>query len=60
MFTPSADVSVHRSHDAGRTAWWLLIALIPLIGAIVLLVFMLLDSKYESNWYEANPKDTFA
>ena len=36
---PSIAVGVRRLHDTDRSGWWLLIALIPLIGAIVLLVF---------------------
>ncbi len=40
ILCPSFCVGVRRLHDTGRSAWWLLIALVPLIGAIVLLVFM--------------------
>jgi uncharacterized membrane protein YhaH (DUF805 family) len=36
---PGIAVSVRRLHDIGRSGWWLLIAFVPLIGAIVLLVF---------------------
>ncbi|HKP79621.1 MAG TPA: DUF805 domain-containing protein [Phenylobacterium sp.] len=36
---PSLSVGFRRLHDTDRSAWWLLIALIPLIGIIVLLVF---------------------
>ena len=39
LLIPSIAVGVRRLHDTGRSGWWLLIALIPLIGAIVLLVF---------------------
>lgn len=38
-FLPSLAVGVRRLHDTDRSGWWLLIAFIPLIGAIVLLVF---------------------
>ena len=43
-------------HDTGRTAWWLLIYLIPLIGAIVLLVFFCIDSTPGNNQYGPSPK----
>ncbi|MDO9008347.1 MAG: DUF805 domain-containing protein [Thiobacillus sp.] len=56
ILIPSLAVTVRRLHDTGRTGWWLLIGLIPLIGAIVLLVFMLLDSQPNDNEYGANPK----
>lgn len=56
VLIPSIAVAVRRLHDTGRSAWWLLIVLIPLIGAIVLLVFMVLDSEPGSNDYGASPK----
>lgn len=56
VLIPSLAVTVRRLHDTGRTGWWLLIGLIPLIGAIVLLVFMLLDSQPGDNEYGAHPK----
>lgn len=60
ILIPSLAVTVRRLHDTGRTGWWLLIGLIPLIGAIVLLVFMLLDSQPNDNEYGANPKGVAA
>lgn len=53
---PGIAVSVRRLHDTGRSGWWLLIAFIPLIGAIVLLVFMALDSEPGHNEYGQSPK----
>jgi len=47
---------VRRLHDTGRSGWWLLIALVPIVGVIVLLVFMLLDSQPGDNGYGPNPK----
>ena len=35
---PSITVGVRRLHDTDRSGWWILISLIPLIGAIWLLV----------------------
>ena len=43
-------------HDTDRSGWWMLIALIPLVGWIVLLVFMCLDSTPGENRFGANPK----
>lgn len=56
VLIPSISVTVRRLHDIGRSGWWLFIILIPLLGAITLLVFMFLDSKPEENQYGANPK----
>lgn len=56
VFIPSIAVFVRRLHDTGRSGWWILIAFIPLIGALVLLVFMLLDSEDKENKYGPSPK----
>jgi uncharacterized membrane protein YhaH (DUF805 family) len=56
ILIPGLAVTVRRLHDTSRTGWWVLIAFIPFIGAIVLLVFMLLDSKPGNNQYGPNPK----
>ena len=58
VLIPGIAVSVRRLHDTGRSGWWLLISLIPLIGAIVMLVFMVQDSNPGPNQYGENPKET--
>ena len=55
ILIPSLAVTVRRLHDTNRSAWWLLISLIPIIGTIVLIVFYCQDSK-EDNKYGVNPK----
>jgi uncharacterized membrane protein YhaH (DUF805 family) len=57
VLIPSIAVGVRRLHDTGRSGWWLLIALIPFIGAIVLIVFFVLDSTPGPNKYGPNPKE---
>lgn len=44
---PGLALSFRRLHDTGRSAWWLLIGLIPLIGEIVLIVFYAQPGKPE-------------
>jgi uncharacterized membrane protein YhaH (DUF805 family) len=39
VLIPSIAVGIRRLHDTGRSGWWLLIGLIPLVGFIVLIVF---------------------
>jgi uncharacterized membrane protein YhaH (DUF805 family) len=39
LFLPGLGVSVRRLHDIDRTGWWILLVLIPLIGAIVLIIW---------------------
>ena len=56
VLIPSIAVTVRRLHDTGRSGWWILIALVPFIGGIVLLVFMVFDSEPGVNEYGPNPK----
>lgn len=56
VLLPSLAVTFRRLHDTDRSGWWLLICLIPLVGAIVFLVFLCLDSKPGENRFGPNPK----
>jgi uncharacterized membrane protein YhaH (DUF805 family) len=56
VLIPGLAVGVRRLHDTGRSGWWLLIGLVPLIGAIVLIVFMATDGEPGDNAYGPNPK----
>ncbi len=51
LLIPSIAILARRLHDIGRTGWWILLIFIPLIGAIVLLIFTLLDSEKGENKY---------
>ncbi|MDM7914552.1 MAG: DUF805 domain-containing protein [Candidatus Eisenbacteria bacterium] len=57
VLIPSLAVAVRRLHDTGRTGWWLLLALVPFLGGLVILVFTVQDSRPGSNQYGANPKE---
>ena len=50
LLLPNLAVLVRRLHDAGHSGWWLLIGLLPLVGAIVLLVFTLQGSEPPNQW----------
>jgi len=54
-FLPSLSVAIRRLHDIGKSGWWLLIGLIPIIGPFIVLFFMIQDSN-EDNQYGTNPK----
>ena len=49
LLLPSLAVSVRRLHDVGKSGWWMLIALVPLIGAIVLLIFFVKKGEAGEN-----------
>jgi uncharacterized membrane protein YhaH (DUF805 family) len=56
LLLPHIGVSIRRLHDIGKSGWWLLLAFIPIIGALVLLYFFVQDSHKEENLYGPNPK----
>lgn len=56
VLIPSIAVGVRKLHDTNHSGWWLLIALIPFAGAIVLLVFVSQDGQPGKNKYGPNPK----
>jgi uncharacterized membrane protein YhaH (DUF805 family) len=45
ILIPSLAIAVRRLHDVGKSGWMLLIGLIPLVGAIWLLILLLRDSE---------------
>ena len=58
VFIPSISVSVRRLHDTDRSGWYLLLAVIPVVGAIVLFVLFVLDSEPGENRFGSSPKAT--
>lgn len=57
LLLPSLAVTVRRLHDTGRTGWWILIGIVPLVGFIVMLVFLCSDSQPGENKYGPSPKE---
>jgi len=55
LIIPSISIGARRLHDTGRSGWWQLIYFVPLIGLIVMIVFLVQDS-HDDNHYGANPK----
>ena len=58
IILPLIALAVRRLHDTGRSGWWILIGLVPLIGPIVLIVFYVTDSQPGTNEYGPNPKES--
>ncbi|MFO8030746.1 MAG: DUF805 domain-containing protein [Cyclonatronaceae bacterium] len=56
VLLPALAVSVRRLHDTDRSGWWLLAAFFPLLGVIVLLLFMVQEGDPKSNQYGPSPK----
>ena len=55
VFIPSLAVSIRRLHDVGKSGWWIFIALIPIIGTIILLVWFVSAGEEDDNAWGANP-----
>lgn len=55
---PALAALIRRLHDTNRSGWWALIGLVPVAGAIVLLVFTVEDSNKGVNKYGASPKES--
>ncbi|WP_424210973.1 DUF805 domain-containing protein [Streptomyces sp. BI20] len=56
VLLPGLGVAVRRLHDTGKSGWWILIALIPLIGGIWLIVLLATEGQRNPNQYGPDPK----
>lgn len=55
LVVPSLAVGARRLHDTGKSGWWQLIGLVPLIGAIALILFFVTDGHRGPNRYGPEP-----
>ena len=60
VIIPYLAVIFRRLHDTDRSGWWFLIAFIPIVGLIVLLVFLVQDGTRGDNRLGADPKTATA
>jgi uncharacterized membrane protein YhaH (DUF805 family) len=56
-FIPGLAVSVRRLHDVDRSGWWLLLGFIPLIGAIILIIWYCTAGTNGANRFGPDPLD---
>ena len=56
LLLPGLGVCVRRLHDIGKSGWLVLLSLIPLVGAIILIVWFCKDSDRNANQYGPSPK----
>lgn len=56
ILLPSLAVAVRRLHDVGKSGWWILIGIIPIIGTIWIIVLLATDSTPGENKWGPNPK----
>lgn len=60
VFLPGLAVCFRRMHDTGKSAWYLLIGLIPIVGQILIMLWFIKDSEPGTNQYGPNPKGMWA
>jgi uncharacterized membrane protein YhaH (DUF805 family) len=53
---PTLAVGARRLHDIGKSGWWQLIGIVPLIGLIVLIVFFATEGHPGANKWGPSPK----
>lgn len=58
LFLPSLSSTVRRLHDTSKSGLFVLIGLIPVIGTIILIILLCVDSDPGENAYGPNPKET--
>jgi uncharacterized membrane protein YhaH (DUF805 family) len=56
IFIPGLALTIRRLHDTGKSGWYILVALIPIVGGIIVLYFLVQDSQQEQNEYGISPK----
>ena len=54
---PKLAVSVRRLHDIGKSGWFYLISLIPVVGQIIFFIWCVKDSEARTNKYGKDPKE---
>lgn len=56
LIIPCLAVLVRRLHDMGKSGWFYFVRFIPLVGPIMLLVWLCTDSEFGTNKWGENPK----
>ncbi len=57
LFVPGITVAIRRLHDTDRSAWWLLLVFLPIIGWIWLFVLYVTEGTRGPNRFGPDPKD---
>lgn len=55
VLIPSIGVAVRRLHDINKSGWWLLIALVPIVGYIIVILWLVKPSDNGENQYGERP-----
>ena len=58
VLIPNISLAVRRFHDIGKSGYYVLLGLIPIVGTIIVMYFSCIDSEINSNVYGPSPKYT--
>ena len=58
VLIPSIAVGVRRLHDIGKSGWFYFLCLVPIVGAIILIVWACKPGDTGENEYGSDPKET--
>ncbi len=58
IFLPSLGLATRRLHDIDKSGWWQLLFFIPIIGWIVVIVWLAQVGRKGTNRYGVDPKTT--
>lgn len=59
IFIPALALGARRLHDIGKSGWWQLLGIIPLIGFIVLIIWFATDSTDDNKYGKSSKSKTF-
>lgn len=60
VLVPVLAIGARRLHDTGLSGWWQLLSLIPVAGALILMVLLVRKGEESANKYGMNPHLDFA
>lgn len=60
LLFPSFSIGARRLHDIGKSGWWQLLWFIPIIGWIIMIVFLVTKGDSGANRYGADPRGLVA
>lgn len=55
VFLPGLSVTIRRLHDIDKSGWWILVGLIPLIGSIIILIWLVRRGSDGPNRFGEDP-----
>jgi uncharacterized membrane protein YhaH (DUF805 family) len=59
LILPGLAVTIRRLHDTDRTGWWVFLSLIPLVGAIILIIWYCGEGTSGPNKFGEDPAAAF-